>query len=148
VATAWLRPLGLELSPTKTRIVHTLEVHDGQPPGFDFLGFTVRQYPVGKTHAGPQIRRQLTMMGYGRERSRRSKLTMQITTTMTAATSSISALQWAGPPIAPRERESRMLLPDVNRRSIRSHARPRTRPSHWRPIAPTWRDEADTHIAH
>ena len=24
----------------------------GQPPGFDFLGFTVRQFPAGKTHSG------------------------------------------------------------------------------------------------
>jgi RNA-directed DNA polymerase len=51
-ATAWLAPLGLELHPQKTRIVHTLQAHAGQPPGFDFLGFRVRQYPVGRTHTG------------------------------------------------------------------------------------------------
>jgi RNA-directed DNA polymerase len=41
----------LELKPSKTRIVHTLHDHAGHSPGFDFLGFTVRQFPVGKTHA-------------------------------------------------------------------------------------------------
>jgi RNA-directed DNA polymerase len=50
-ATTWLAELDLELKPSKTRIVHTLHAHAGQPPGFDFLGFTVRHFPVGKTHA-------------------------------------------------------------------------------------------------
>jgi len=50
-AAAWLAAMGLELKPSKTRIVHTLHEHAGQPPGFDFLGFTVRHFPVGKTHA-------------------------------------------------------------------------------------------------
>lgn len=49
--TDWLREMGLELHPGKTRIVHSLHEYDGQPPGFDFLGFSVRQHPVGKTHA-------------------------------------------------------------------------------------------------
>jgi len=51
-ATAWLQKIGLELNPRKTRIRHTLRVHAGEPPGFDFLGFQVRQFPVGKTHSG------------------------------------------------------------------------------------------------
>ncbi|NEO74210.1 group II intron maturase-specific domain-containing protein [Moorena sp. SIO3H5] len=41
----WLQPIGLELKPEKTRIAHTLHHHDGDSPGFDFLGFNVRQYP-------------------------------------------------------------------------------------------------------
>ncbi|NNJ13649.1 restriction endonuclease [Chloroflexales bacterium ZM16-3] len=49
--TTWLRDLGLELKPSKTRITHTLTPTDGNV-GFDFLGFHVRQFPVGKTHAG------------------------------------------------------------------------------------------------
>ncbi len=49
--TEWLRDMGLSLSPKKTRITHTLHSHQGQI-GFDFLGFTVRQFPVGKTHTG------------------------------------------------------------------------------------------------
>jgi RNA-directed DNA polymerase len=44
-----LADMGLVLKPSKTRIVHTLE---GQAPGFDFLGFTVRQFPVGVHKSG------------------------------------------------------------------------------------------------
>jgi RNA-directed DNA polymerase len=44
----WLRGMGLELKPSKTRIGHTLLEVGGQA-GFDFLGFTVRQFPAGKT---------------------------------------------------------------------------------------------------
>ena len=47
----WLRPLGLTLKPSKTRITHTLVTNDGQP-GFDFLGFHIRHYPVGHTASG------------------------------------------------------------------------------------------------
>jgi RNA-directed DNA polymerase len=46
----WLADLGLELHPDKTRISHTLDVHEGAV-GFDFLGFTVRQYRRGARHA-------------------------------------------------------------------------------------------------
>jgi RNA-directed DNA polymerase len=55
---AWLKPIGLELKPEKTRICHTLneiiipESELTVPPGFDFLGFNIRQYPVGKHHSG------------------------------------------------------------------------------------------------
>jgi RNA-directed DNA polymerase len=44
----WLREMGLELKPSKTRIVHTLE-ESATGVGFDFLGFNIRQYRVGKT---------------------------------------------------------------------------------------------------
>ncbi len=51
----WLKPIGLELKPAKTRICHTLreiEVNGKKvAPGFDFLGWNFRQYPVGKHHA-------------------------------------------------------------------------------------------------
>ena len=33
----FLNPINLELHPTKTRIVHTKEKHDGHQPGFNFL---------------------------------------------------------------------------------------------------------------
>src|SRR5207302_2670711 len=49
--TQWLAEMGLHLSPKKTRITHTLTPFQGQV-GFDFLGFTIRQFPVGKTHTG------------------------------------------------------------------------------------------------
>jgi RNA-directed DNA polymerase len=52
VLQGWLAQLGLELKPSKTRICHTLEPLEEQPPGFDFVGCTVRQYPVGKYHGG------------------------------------------------------------------------------------------------
>jgi RNA-directed DNA polymerase len=52
VLTEWLKDMGLELKPSKTRIAHTLHTHEGQEPGFDFLGFTIRQFPVGKCHSG------------------------------------------------------------------------------------------------
>ena len=41
----FLESIGLELSPTKTRIVHTLEATEEGPPGFTFLGFDVVQKP-------------------------------------------------------------------------------------------------------
>lgn len=43
----WLQPMGLRLKPAKTRITHTLD-NSGEQPGFDFLGFNIRQYPKGK----------------------------------------------------------------------------------------------------
>jgi len=39
----WLKSVGLELKPSKTRVSHTLESIDGKP-GFQFLGFEARQY--------------------------------------------------------------------------------------------------------
>jgi RNA-directed DNA polymerase len=47
----WLATLGLSLKASKTRLVHTLKAHQGSSPGFDFLGFNIRQYPVGKYHS-------------------------------------------------------------------------------------------------
>lgn len=48
-AEKWLQEMGLELKASKTCITHTLNEHDGHV-GFDFLGFNIRQFPVGKTH--------------------------------------------------------------------------------------------------
>jgi RNA-directed DNA polymerase len=42
----WLRKTGLELKPEKTKFVHTLNTLEQEKPGFDFLGFTVRQFPL------------------------------------------------------------------------------------------------------
>ncbi|AMW30021.1 HNH endonuclease [Arthrospira platensis FACHB-439] len=54
--TEWLKPVGLEIKPEKTRICHTLKTieYNGkiEKPGFDFLGFNIRQYPVGKYKSG------------------------------------------------------------------------------------------------
>ena len=46
----WLKDIGLELKPSKTRIAHTLypdKSEDGIA-GFDFLGYNIRQFPAGK----------------------------------------------------------------------------------------------------
>ncbi len=45
---AWLLGMGLNLKASKTRITHTLHEHEGRV-GFDFLGFSIRQFPTG-TH--------------------------------------------------------------------------------------------------
>jgi len=44
----FLLNLGLKLKDTKTRICHTLYDFEDQPAGFDFLGFNICQYLIGK----------------------------------------------------------------------------------------------------
>jgi len=41
----FLEPIGLELHPIKTRLVHTRDWIDDTPPGFTFLGFDIVQKP-------------------------------------------------------------------------------------------------------
>ena len=54
----WLRDMGLELKPSKTKLTHTLIEIDGDA-GFEFLGFHVQQYKSGayrcakNTHGTP-----------------------------------------------------------------------------------------------
>src|SRR5215469_1200260 len=48
----WLAKMGLTLHPNKTRITHTLTPQADGSVGFDFLGFTIRQFPVGKYRTG------------------------------------------------------------------------------------------------
>jgi RNA-directed DNA polymerase len=67
VITKWLTHMGLELKPSKTRITHTLVPHEGRV-GFDFLGFNIRQYPVGKTHSKKGFK---TLIKPSREAQRR-----------------------------------------------------------------------------
>ena len=45
----WLQNIGLELKNSKTKICHT---SDGDNPGFDFLGFNIRQYNVSVHNCG------------------------------------------------------------------------------------------------
>jgi RNA-directed DNA polymerase len=45
----WLAQIRLSLNEAKSRLSHTLE---GNEPGFEFLGFHVRQYRVGKHQSG------------------------------------------------------------------------------------------------
>jgi RNA-directed DNA polymerase len=51
IISEWLKGMGLELKPIKTRLAHTLTKHEQEKPGFDFLGFTIQQFPVGKYHS-------------------------------------------------------------------------------------------------
>ncbi len=62
---AWLADMGLELKPSKTRMTHTLQLHEGNV-GFDFLGFHVRQYPAGKTHSArmPHRGQKSSVLGF------------------------------------------------------------------------------------
>ncbi|MDV6249301.1 MULTISPECIES: group II intron maturase-specific domain-containing protein [unclassified Wolbachia] len=48
----WLETIGLKLKPSKTRISHTLRTIDETKPGFDFLGFSIRQYPTKESKKG------------------------------------------------------------------------------------------------
>ena len=47
----WLNEMSLELKPSKTRISHTITPYEGNV-GFDFLGFNIRQHPVGPHQSG------------------------------------------------------------------------------------------------
>jgi RNA-directed DNA polymerase len=52
-----LATMGLELKPSKTHLTHTLTGYNGKV-GFDFLGFTIRQFPAGKYRTGRNSRSQ------------------------------------------------------------------------------------------
>ncbi len=52
VITLWLNDMGLELKPSKTRVAHTLNHYKKEKPGFNFLGFNVRQHKTGKHNCG------------------------------------------------------------------------------------------------
>ncbi len=64
----WLKPVGLELKPEKTRVCHTLNIikYEGKEsqPGFDFLGFNIRSYSVGKHHSGKSGGRKSKILGF------------------------------------------------------------------------------------
>jgi len=52
IISEWLCDMGLELKPSKTRLCHTLNKYGDSEPGFNFLGFNVKQHPVGKYQSG------------------------------------------------------------------------------------------------
>ncbi len=52
IISEWLNDIGLELKTEKTHLVHTLNHHEGKCPGFNFLGFNIRQYKVNKHNSG------------------------------------------------------------------------------------------------
>ena len=53
-ASEFLASIGLELHPDKTRVVHTLNSYDNHKPGFNFLGFNIRQHKIGKHQGSKQ----------------------------------------------------------------------------------------------
>ena len=52
IISEWLAQYDLELKPSKTKVIHTLNELNDQKPGFNFLGFNIRQYKVGKYKSG------------------------------------------------------------------------------------------------
>ena len=75
----WLQNLGLELKPSKTQITHTLNRYN-DTVGFDFLGFEIRQYRVGRTRTAHNSKGQplgfKTIIKPGKENIRRHKRTL------------------------------------------------------------------------
>lgn len=60
----WLAEMGLELKPSKTKIVHTLKEFNGEKPGFDFLGFNIKQFTKGKHHSGKTGGKDSKLLGF------------------------------------------------------------------------------------
>ncbi|MGN6421561.1 MAG: reverse transcriptase domain-containing protein [Pseudobacter sp.] len=52
IARDWLSEIGQEINDAKTSIKHSFNKHEGYKPGFDFLGFTVRQHKTIKNANG------------------------------------------------------------------------------------------------
>ncbi len=57
----WLKDMGLELKPSKTRLAHTLhpELSEDGKAGFDFLGHHIQQFPVGKYQSGKNTKGEI-----------------------------------------------------------------------------------------
>ncbi len=60
IISEWLKGMGLELKPSKTRLAHTLNQCEQEKPGFDFLGFTIQQFPKGKYHSNQGFKTIIT----------------------------------------------------------------------------------------
>jgi RNA-directed DNA polymerase len=65
----WLKGMGLELKDAKTRFAHTLEAKEecNGNVGFDFLGFTIRQFHVGKYQKETQASNYKTIIKPSKE---------------------------------------------------------------------------------
>ena len=59
ITKTWLKRLGLELKPEKTRICHTLNWHEKEKPGFNLLGFNIRQDKTGRHHANKTTHKEI-----------------------------------------------------------------------------------------
>lgn len=58
----WLSLMGLKYSGSKKIIKHTFTSYQKLAPGFDFLGFNIRQYPVGRYHRGKTLQEFKTLI--------------------------------------------------------------------------------------
>lgn len=52
IISEWLKDIGLELKPSKTRLAHTLDKYGEEKPWINFLGFNIRQFKKGKYQTG------------------------------------------------------------------------------------------------
>jgi RNA-directed DNA polymerase len=59
VISEWLKDMGLELKPSKTRLTHTLNTLKDEEAGFDFLGFNIRQFKSGKYTSGKNTHKKI-----------------------------------------------------------------------------------------
>ena len=59
IVSKWLKDIGLELKPSKTRLAHTLHNVGKEKPGFDFLGYNIRHYKAGKYTSGKNGQKEL-----------------------------------------------------------------------------------------
>ena len=61
IISEWLKDVGLELKPSKTRITHTLFSNESEDniAGFNFLGFNIRQYEAGKHRSAKNGHREI-----------------------------------------------------------------------------------------
>jgi RNA-directed DNA polymerase len=59
IISEWLLDIGLELKPSKTRLAHTLNEYEGEKAGFDFLGWTIRQFKTGKYRSGKNTHKEV-----------------------------------------------------------------------------------------
>ena len=78
----WLAGIGLKLSESKTRIVHTMKAADGNAAGFNFLGFSIRQYQVTTCKKGYKT---LTKPNLESQKTHRKKISEKLKK-LTAAT--------------------------------------------------------------
>lgn len=64
IVSEWLKGIGLELKPDKTRLTHTFhpELSEDGIAGFDFLGHHIQQYPAGKYRSNKNA--QGTLLGF------------------------------------------------------------------------------------
>jgi RNA-directed DNA polymerase len=74
----WLKDMGLELKPSKTRLAHTLNQVENEKPGFNFLGFNIRQFPAGKYRSGKKHKGTTTwLQNHHHPKPRKSKGTLR-----------------------------------------------------------------------